>query len=96
MTEQELLDIFIQERINILLAKFNKSKPDKLSEERANILQVEKFIESLPEKEKKLVQDYIEHFIDGVALEEPFLYQQRVMDNSNNEFLKNNLKGKVL
>ncbi|MDF2869627.1 MAG: hypothetical protein K0R05_1202 [Anaerocolumna sp.] len=39
MTEQELLDMFIQECINMLLDIFNKNQPDKSKKEDEQILQ---------------------------------------------------------
>lgn len=72
MTEQELLGMFIQERINKLIDVFNKSQPDKSEQEEKRILQYEIFIENLPDKEKQLVKNYIDSF--------SFLYQHGFMD----------------
>lgn len=80
MTEQELLDMFIQERIDMLLTKFNKNRTDKLEKEHQCILQAEHFIDSLPDKERELIQEHIERFSDCLASEEPYLYQQGFMD----------------
>ncbi|WOO38644.1 hypothetical protein R2R35_09090 [Anaerocolumna sp. AGMB13020] len=82
MTDQELLDMFIQERINMLIDVFHKSQPDKSEQEEKRILQSEIFIENLPDKEKKLVENYIDSFIDQLALEEAFLYQHGFMVSS--------------
>jgi hypothetical protein len=38
MKEDELLDIFIQERINMLLSNLNKTRPKKMPEENERIL----------------------------------------------------------
>ena len=80
MDEQELLDMFIQERIDMLLTKLSKMHPKKSAEEHERILQAECFIDSLPDKEKELVQNYIEQFSDSLATEEPYLYRQGFMD----------------
>ena len=80
MTEQELLDMFIQERINMLIDIFHKNQPNKSKKEDEQILQAEIFIETLPDKEKKLLENYIDSLISHLALEEAFLYQHGFMD----------------
>ena len=80
MTEQELLDLFIQERVNMLLTKLSKIRPDKSAEEHDRILRVEHFIDSLSEENRELIHSYMEQFIDWLAEEEPYLYQQGFMD----------------
>ena len=52
MDEQELLDMFIQVRIDMLLIKLSKIRPKKSVEEHQRILQAEQFIDNLPEKER--------------------------------------------
>lgn len=71
--------MFIQERINILLDNLEKSKPKKSATDPARMVQAEHFINALPYRENKLVQDYIENVIHIFSTNEPFLYQ--------NEFL---------
>ena len=80
MTEQELLDMFIQERINMLIDTFHKNKSDKSEGEEERIYQAEIFIQNLPNKEKELVENYIDSFISQLALEEAFLYRHGFMD----------------
>jgi len=80
MTEEELLDMFIQERINMLIDTFHKNKPDKSEHEEQRILQAEIFIENLPGKEKELVENYIDSLIIQLTLEEAFLYRHGFMD----------------
>ena len=80
MTEQELLDMFIQERINMLIDAFHKNQPDKSEQEEERILWAEIFIENLPDKEKELVENYIDSLISQHALEEAFLYQHGFID----------------
>ena len=74
MTEQELLDMFIQERINMLIDSFHKNQPENSDQKEERILQAEIFIENLPDKEKKLVENYIDSLISQFAVEETFLY----------------------
>ncbi len=76
MTDQELLGMFIQERINMLIDVFLKNEPDKSEQEEERILQAEIFIDNSPSKEKELVQNYIDSLIRQFTLEEAFLYQQ--------------------
>ncbi|SET95500.1 hypothetical protein [Lacrimispora sphenoides] len=80
MTEQELLDMFIQERINMLLATLNKTKQEKTTAENEQIFQATHFIDNLPDDKRELVDDYIEQFIDEFASEEPYLYWQGFLD----------------
>lgn len=80
MTEQELLDMFNQERINMLIDMFHKNQPDKTKMVDEQILQAEVFIKNLPNKEKKLVENYIDSLINQLALEESFLYQHGIID----------------
>ncbi|WAJ24244.1 MULTISPECIES: hypothetical protein [Clostridia] len=80
MTEQDLLNMFIQERINILIDTFHKNKPDKSEREEERILQAEIFIENLPSKEKELVENYIDSFISLLASENIFLYRHGFLD----------------
>lgn len=80
MTDQELLNMFIQERINMLIDSFHKNEPDKSEQEEERILQAEIFIDNSPSKEKELVQNYIDSLIRQFTLEEAFLYQQGFID----------------
>lgn len=80
MTEQELMDMFIQERIAMLIETFHQKQPNQSEEEYKQILHAEIFIENLPRKEKELVQNYIDSLIRQFALEETFLYQHGFMD----------------
>jgi len=80
MIEQELLDMFIQERINMLIDAFHQSQSVKSEQEDERILQAEIFIENLSTREKKLVENYIDTLIDQFALEEAFLYRNGFID----------------
>jgi len=80
MTEQELLDMFIQERINMLLYNLSKTRPKKTPEENERMIQAEQFIDNLSDRERELVQNYIDNFIDLFAANEPYLYHQGFID----------------
>ena len=80
MTDQELLDIFIQERINMLLNNLRKTRPKKTQEENERILQAEQIIDNLLNEERELVQNYIDNFTDLFATNEPYLYQCGFID----------------
>ncbi|WP_291584079.1 hypothetical protein [Clostridium sp. UBA6640] len=60
MTEQELLTMFIQQRVNMLLATLNKTKSKKSVQDHEIILQAELFIDNLPGKGMVLEQNYIQ------------------------------------
>ncbi|MGB8452675.1 MAG: hypothetical protein WCD89_10105 [Anaerocolumna sp.] len=51
------MDMFIQERINILIASFHKNQT--YNSEKEQILQAENFIENFPGKEKELIENYL-------------------------------------
>ena len=72
--------MFIQERIDMLLRKLNKMHPKKSAEEHGRILQAEQFIDSLPDENREMIQEYIERFSDCLATEEPYLYRQGFLD----------------
>ena len=82
MTNQELLDKFIQERINMLIDAFDKNKPNKSEQQEEWILQAEIFIKNLPSQNKKLVENYIDSLISQLSLEETFLYQHGFMNGT--------------
>lgn len=79
MIDQELLDMFIQECINMLIDVFHKRQPDKSEQEDDRILQSEIFIKNLPSKEKALIEDYIDSLISQLALK-AYLYQYGFID----------------
>ena len=54
MPEQELLDMFIQERINMLLNNLNKTRPKKTPEENERILQSEQIINNLSDEKRRI------------------------------------------
>ncbi|GEM_PF-869165 len=80
MTEKELIDMFIQERINMLLDDLEKAKPKKSADEHTRMSQAEHFINALPYRENKLVQDYVDNIIHMFSVNEPFLYQNGFLD----------------
>lgn len=80
MTEQELLDLTIQERINMLLLELEKTKPKKSSKKHEQLIQAELFIQHLPKEDKELVDGYIDHLFNTLFLEESFLYRKGFLD----------------
>jgi hypothetical protein len=80
MTDQELLDMFIQEHINILLSNLSKTRPKKTPEENERMLQAEQIVDNLSDKEREMVQNYIDNFTNLFAANEPYLYQQGFID----------------
>lgn len=80
MTDQKLLGMFIQERINMLINAFHKSQPDKSEQEAERGLQAEILIYNLPDKENQMVENYIDSLIIQFSLEEAFLYQHEFMN----------------
>lgn len=88
MTEQEFLDEFLQERINMSLVNrdenYRKTMSQKPSEVFDKMLKseyaAEQFISLLPKRERDLVQSYIDNLIDMFNTDEPFLCQQGVFD----------------
>lgn len=87
MTEQELLDSFVNERINMVLVNL---KNDKTEEENKKIFEAEQIINNLPEYEKKLIENYMDNIMKLLALEEPYLYKQGFVDGVKimKEFIK--------
>lgn len=65
MTEQELLDMFIQERINMLQSTLSKTRSQKTPEENERMIQAEQIIDN---------------FTDPFASNKPYLSQQGFID----------------
>ena len=80
MTELELPDMFIQERINMLLLSLKKTETTESKEESEQFFQAEVFINMLTQEEQNLIEIYINHFIGTLALEEPYLYRHGFLD----------------
>jgi len=79
MSEQELLDMIILERISTLLATQQKSAEEKQEELRL-ISQSENLIQNLPKADRQILSRYIGHMTEQLAFEESFLYQQGFID----------------
>jgi len=77
MSDQELLETFIQDRIGMLLADYKKSRSEGPAVDSSH---AEAIIDSLPEKDKELVENYINRIIDDLGAHEPFLYKQGFLD----------------
>ncbi|MDL2302674.1 hypothetical protein LJC58_10055 [Lachnospiraceae bacterium OttesenSCG-928-D06] len=80
MDEKKLMDMFIQERINMLLLKLEKTKPEMSPEAEDRLMQAELFINDLPTKEKDLIENYVKHYLHLLFLEEAFLYRNGFLD----------------
>lgn len=80
MTENELFQMFIQERINMLLLNLDKEQPTETIENKKEIFKAEEIINSLPNADKNLVQKYIDNIMERMAREEPFLYKHGFLD----------------
>lgn len=81
MTEQELLDMFIDERIGMLLLSLDQQpETETAKEEQERILQAEDFIEQLPQEEKEMMQDYITGYLENSTIKDRYLYQQGILD----------------
>ena len=77
MSDQELLESFIQNRIAMLLADFKQSQQDGQTD---NSSRAQTIIDNLPEKEKEIVENYINQIIGDFGSYEPFLYKQAFLD----------------
>lgn len=77
MTEDDLFDFFVDERVSQLIDKITPreehSNSRVLSEE-------EIFIQKLSEKQQKLIEKYIQVFIDSCASQEKYLYKSGFLD----------------
>ncbi|WP_313186940.1 hypothetical protein [Lacrimispora sp.] len=79
MTEQELLDMIVLERISALLATQQKSAEEKQKELRL-ISQAEALIQSLPMSDSQILSQYINYMAEQLAFEEAFLYRHGFID----------------
>ncbi|MDL2301958.1 hypothetical protein LJC58_06350 [Lachnospiraceae bacterium OttesenSCG-928-D06] len=73
MIEQELLDMIVQERVDMLPNNLRKNKPTSSAAETKRTLQTERIIDNLPDDERKLVQNYIDNYTDLFASSEPLI-----------------------
>ena len=80
MTEKDLLDLFAQERINMLLYELDQTNPKKTQEENDRLIQAEYFISHLPPHERELLQNYIDNILQSLLTEGPYLYKQGFSD----------------
>ena len=79
MTEQELLDLIVLERISALLETQQKSAEEKQKELRL-ISQAEALIQNLPMSESQILSQYINYMAEQLAFEEAFLYRYGFID----------------
>lgn len=80
MTEQEVIDFIIQERINQTLAKTGGMIEMSQEESQKKIIEAEKIIDKLPEYERKIIVNYINDLFNDVALNEVLLYKKGFTD----------------
>lgn len=80
MTEQELIDECIQERINMLLLELEKAKSKQSADVENKLIQAELFIKNLPELEKELMEYYVNYYLVSFFKEEAFLYRNGFLD----------------
>lgn len=78
MTDSELLDMFAQERINMHLQEVKKK--EKLEERKAIISEMENFINNLTDKERVLVENYIQDYENIMENHETILYKCGLID----------------
>lgn len=79
MTEEELIELVIQERINLALLEVDKSH-SKSNKENQKLLEAEKIIDNLANSERELIENYISNFVSNMALKEIYLYKQGFID----------------
>lgn len=77
MTDQEFLNSFINDRVDMVLANLKRNKSP---EEEKKILEAEQFIQTLTEEKRKLIENLIDDAMILLSLEEPFLYRQGFID----------------
>lgn len=80
MTEQEVIDFIIQERINQALAKTGGMIEMSQEESQKKIIEAEKIIDKLPEYERKIIVNYINDLFNDAALNEVLLYKKGFTD----------------
>ena len=64
----------------MLLNNLSKTRPKKTPEENERMLQAEQIVDNLSDKEREMVQNYIDNFTNLFAANEPYLYQQGFID----------------
>lgn len=90
MSEQELINFIIQERINKALVKVQKSNK-KSKEENEKLLKAERVMDNLPKSQKKHIDFYINSYVSCMALREVELYKKGFTDGVKTIQLMNNL-----
>lgn len=78
MTDQEMIDFIVQERINEVLARVEETENEEL-----RIHAAEEIISNLPEDERKAIEYYINDFTNNMASKEQMLYKNGVRDGIN-------------
>ena len=90
MSEQELIQFIIQERINKSFAEVQRTDKE-LKEEKEKLLKAERVMDNLPKSQKKHIDFYINSFVSSMALREVSLYKKGFTDGVEAIQLINNL-----
>ncbi|MCC8027698.1 MAG: hypothetical protein LIP16_20630 [Clostridium sp.] len=74
ISEKELLDMMVLERIQMLITQMDSLKADEKGSVAQLIDQAEVILKHLPEADRDILNRYLEHLVDHMAEEEPCLY----------------------
>lgn len=80
MSERELLDMIIQERIQMLFEESKKSDWEDKDAEQKIMEQAESIMKHLPKADYDILEQYIDQMIDQIAEEETVLYTSGFTD----------------
>lgn len=79
MTDEELIELVMQERINLALLEVDRTCR-KSKKENVELLEAEKIIDNLSKSEKEIIENYIGNFISNMASKEVHLYKRGFID----------------
>lgn len=79
MSENELVEFIMQERINKALVNVQRTNRN-TNEEKKKILKAERIIDNLPKSKRKFIEFYLNDLIHGMALQEVQLYKTGFTD----------------
>lgn len=80
MSEKELLDMMIAERIDMLLRQMPKNRPNESREVSQLIKQAEQLLQRMPQEEWVTLTLYMDHQTDRLADEGTYLYTCGITD----------------
>lgn len=78
MDDNELLDLMVDERVDMYLKKLKRQ--EETEAEKENMIKADQFITSLSPEDRKLVDIYIQYFVDSIASHESYLYKCGFID----------------